>query len=273
MDQDIGFYRQRSNTAQKLEKMNMARKKAAMTKNIKCQDILPPEQQEALDDNELFIRKDINLIERDEKKVKSSMLTLQMQKYPNLPQNRFIKYAVFDGTSQTGVPTRTISIFIMPFPEDLRNFPVRICVLSSAKILEFIGLILYKCVVDLPEFDFEEVDQYGLFIAEENGEPDLDFPPLDVNENVYRFQFSHLALAKKLRPSNERAMSVTSENGTNSNIPDSQLSRQSSNVDTSKNEMINRQQTAELAMESHTNMMEVSSPISFDRFMHIKKST
>ena len=259
MDQDIGFYRQRSNTAQKIEKMNMARKKAAMTKNIKCEDILPPEQQEAKDDNELFIRKDINLFARDVKKVKSSMLTLQMQKYPNLPQNRFIKYAVFDGTSQTGTPTRNISIFIMPFPEDLRNFPVGICVLSSAKIEEFIGLILYKCVVDLPEFDFEEVDQYGLFITEENGEPDLDFPSLDVNEHVYRFQFSHLALAKK-RPT--RAMSVTSENGTSSTVLDSQIARQTSNVDSSKNEMINRQQTAELAMESHTNMMEVIQSIS-----------
>lgn len=43
----------------------------------------------------------------------------------------------------------------------------------------------------------ENVSAYCLHIAEDDGEVDTDFPPLDSNEPIHKFGFSTLALVEK----------------------------------------------------------------------------
>lgn len=85
-------HRQRSNTAQRLEKMDIERKKAAKVKHVKWEHnlnaITPTDQ------SELFQRKDFR---RKVLKKGQSLLSEQLEKCPNLPQNAFKDYVKFDG--------------------------------------------------------------------------------------------------------------------------------------------------------------------------------
>lgn len=86
-------HRQRSNTAQRLEKMDIERKKASKVKHIKWEinsGSLTSEKQQ-----ELFQRKDFR--KNDNKVKKGSLLSEQIEKCPKLPQNPFAKYTRFDG--------------------------------------------------------------------------------------------------------------------------------------------------------------------------------
>lgn len=86
--------------------------------------------------------------------------------------------------------------------------------LSTAKIHEFIGLICYKCSIANPDVALKSVRNYGLYITEEDGEVDADFPPLDGREPCSKFCFSHLALVERkatVGRIDQRTMSVTSE--------------------------------------------------------------
>jgi target of rapamycin complex 2 subunit MAPKAP1 len=134
--------------------------------------------------------------------------------FPPIEKNKFYMYSKFDGTSNT--ESKTIHVFIMPFPKEQRVYPITFTVQSKAKIVEFIGFILHGCYVQFPEIskkvDFQEVNDYSLYISDESGEVDSDFPPLDNNEQIQKFHFSHLALGKKSTQSFQtRTFSVVSD--------------------------------------------------------------
>lgn len=256
MDQDIGLHRQRSNTAQKLEKMDLARRKASKIKNIKCDDSAVSVANTSLVQNDyLFLKKEISTadVERPKAPVKS-LLSEQLLKCPKQPQNKFIEYARFDGTAQTGIPTKTMKIFLTMLPEKLRNYPLQICVTSTAKIQEFIGLICYKCSIAYPDIQLNSVKNYGLYITEEDGEVDMDFPALDLREPCSKFCFAHLALVERKyhdslisqsssRCDYDRALSITSESDLNKMIAESKAQ------DEQQNEAMKK-------MLGHTTMME-----------------
>lgn len=84
-------HRQRSNTAQRLEKMDIEKQKAAKVKHIKWENnpnLIEPEEQ-----LKLFQRKDFR---RKTPLKRLSLLSEQLEKCPNLPQNPFTEYAKFD---------------------------------------------------------------------------------------------------------------------------------------------------------------------------------
>lgn len=212
MDQGMGFI-QRSNTAQKLDKMNLARKRAAQIKNVKLQDqVAAPISQDA---SSLFIRKSVISAPRPKSVYPPGQsLTELLVKTPKQLLNKYLQYARFDGTGQLPALTKKIRIFLTMLPEKQRNYPMSFCVLGSAKIQEFIGLICYKTSVEYPDVELVSIRNYGLYITEEDGEVDADFPPLDLNEPCSKFCFSHLALVKRnvddVRP-DARTMSLSSE--------------------------------------------------------------
>jgi hypothetical protein len=192
MDHDIGFHRQRSNTAQKLEKLEIARRKAARIKNIKCDDSAPLTTGTEEADN-LFVRK----TSFGNAKATTSVLSDQLEKNPKQPENKFLEYARFDGTSLTEVSTRTFKIFLTMLPEKVRNYPIQVCAIGNTKIQDFIGLICYKCSIANPEYTLKSVKHYALYMVEEDGEVEMDFPALDVREPCSKFIFTHLALAER----------------------------------------------------------------------------
>lgn len=86
-------HRQRSNTAQRLEKMDIERKKAAKVKHVKWEH--NPNAITPTDQSELFQRKDFR--RKTPLRKGHSLLSEQLEKCPNLPQNAFKDYAKFDG--------------------------------------------------------------------------------------------------------------------------------------------------------------------------------
>ncbi|XP_013111260.1 stress-activated map kinase-interacting protein 1 [Stomoxys calcitrans] len=201
MDPEIGSYRFRSNTAQKLEKMDIARRKAAKTKCVNYEDeIIQPER------SDFFVRKLVkpqpklsleNGAEGEDSSDKlKSKLSIQLANSPKQVMNKFQEYAKFDGTSQSGVQTKRINVFLSMLPEKERNYPLKICVLSHAKISDVIGLVCYKASIKFPNLPLKSIRHYGLYMTEDTDDLET-FPPLDNCEPCSKFGFSHLTLAER----------------------------------------------------------------------------
>lgn len=211
---EIGSHRYRTNTAQKLEKMNQARRKAARIRSVKVDDSTVSEAT----DTDIFERKEVKQTQAPDdvsKKPPISRLSEQLTMCPKQSQNKFLQYARFDGTSQTGIATKNLSIFLTMLPENLRNFPMKVCVAANATIEEVIGYICYKCSIQYPDIQLQSARNYGLYLTEEDGEIDMDLPPLDLREPCAKFGFTHLALTVR-KPIAQvvidyRSLSMTSE--------------------------------------------------------------
>ncbi len=88
--------------------------------------------------------------------------------------------------------------------------PIQLLVLSSAKVSDVIGLAcwMFTNQSHRPVLPFEDVDSYHLLFAEEDGEYDFDFPPLDKSETIAKFHFTSLALV----PEASKFFSVSASN-------------------------------------------------------------
>ncbi|KAL7043921.1 hypothetical protein ACKWTF_001706 [Chironomus riparius] len=245
-------FRFRTNTAAKLEKISEIRKKQSQMKTVKVDDSIIKLNQEIEDDSTLFIRKEVNKTINEPVR---SKLTEQFETLPPIQLNKFREYSIFDGSSYPSNESKTIQVYITPISE-LKDYPIRCCVHSIAKIEEFIGYILFKCLNLYPEYaeHLEEVKNYGLFISDESGEPDLDFPALDLTEVIAKYQFNILALAKRVIPHMQnRTLSVASDTTTVFIHP---VIRQPS-IDTNRSLPTNlRNNQNELAMNVHETMVE-----------------
>lgn len=190
-DSDCGAHRYRTNTAQRLIKMEKELKKAAQIKHIKWEN--PPIFR--IDNELVFDKKEVP----DMKEPVKSLLSFQLDKCPSLPRNPFVEFAKFGGQAQIGMPTRVYKVFLTMLSQPDRNYPLSVCVLSSARMFELVGYICWKYTTDNPDalFQFKEnVNRYGLFIAEDDGEVDWDFSCLDPKENVGKFGLAYLALVE-----------------------------------------------------------------------------
>lgn len=204
-DSGISYFH-RSNTVQKLEKLNLARKKQSKIKTVRC-DIVPPA---GANNKDIFVKKDVSA----KVHVPNTKLGEQLAKCEVQAINKFLVYAQFDGSYQSSVATKKMKIFLTMLPEESRNYPLEVCVIATAKIHECIGLICYLCSIAYPDIVLLTVKNYGLYIAEADGEIDTDFPPLDAREPCSKFCFSHLALIERRNSdlkTDARAMSLTSE--------------------------------------------------------------
>nr|XP_033326748.1 stress-activated map kinase-interacting protein 1 isoform X2 [Megalopta genalis] len=189
-------HRERSNTAKRLEKMDLERKKAAKV-NIKWENnpAISLTQQ-----SELFQRKDFRKKTGQISK-RQSLLSEQLEKCPNLPQNPFMEYAKFDGSAQVDIPIRKYRIFMCMLPKEHRMYPLQVIVVATAKVLEFIGLICYKYSNEHPDHPLkEDITRYGLYFTEDDGEVDWDLPCLDPRETISKFEFTALGLTE-MKPS------------------------------------------------------------------------
>lgn len=251
--QENAFFRFRTNTDAKMDRLIDMKRKQGNVKTVKCDDNFVKFNEEMHDNDELFVRKDLSKISLEPRR---SKLTEQFETLPPIAVNKFQKFSCHDGTSHPINEIRTIQVFIMPFPKEHRDYPVRCCVQAITKIEDFVGFILFKCTQDnfeaAKQANFTDVKEYGLFITDETGEPDLDFPALDINEQIQRFQFSHLTLAKRIVPNfQNRTLSVVSDTTTLINP----VVRQSS-VDTNKSILSNVRRTDEMAMNVHDAFVE-----------------
>nr|CAG4639216.1 EOG090X072S [Daphnia magna] len=185
---DFGTRRRRLNTVVRLEKMKKEQQAAAMISTIRWKE--PDLTNLDEEKTKLFAKKEV--VFQNSKSVLARLLA----EHASDPDSPFIEYAKFDGNSQLRAPIRTIRIFLSMQTTQERNFPMTVCVIASAKVFELIGLVCYK-------FSSGTVDNYALFIAEDDGSPDADFPCLEPKEVVGKFGFTSLALVRSTQPPKE----------------------------------------------------------------------
>lgn len=125
---------------------------------------------------------------------KKSGLSSLMEQFTHLPLNPYMEYARYDGSGQVNIPTRKYRIFLTMLPEEQKHYPLYICCIAIAKIQDLIGLILLKFSTTHSDFTLKSVTDYGLYITEEDGEVDSDFPNLDPKESVAKFGFTCLGV-------------------------------------------------------------------------------
>lgn len=194
-DMDFG-HRLRSNTAQRLEKMDIAKKKAAKIKTIKweqdCEAKFTDEEK-----TNFFYKK---VVESKNKSKFKSKFSEQFKSCADMPMNQFINFGGVDGTAQFGINTKLFYIFLTMLSGDLRDYPMPVTVIATASIGELIGLICYKCSIANPSVCLKPVQYYALYITEDDGEVDSDFPSLDPREPCSKFGFKYLGLVEHRQP-------------------------------------------------------------------------
>lgn len=136
-DFDTGL-RMRSNTALRIEKVDLTKKKSTKTKNVKWETNNEPCTESFL--NEMFSKKDVI----PKRAPQRSLLSMQLETFIPLPKNPYQEFAKFDGSAQVELPARKYKIFLTMLPEDERNYPLTISCIVTASILQLIGLICYK---------------------------------------------------------------------------------------------------------------------------------
>ncbi|XP_075435518.1 target of rapamycin complex 2 subunit MAPKAP1 [Ascaphus truei] len=191
---DFGI-RRRSNTAQKLERLRKERQNQIKCKNVQWKERNTSHSAEEL--SSLFDKK--NFKEKVENSGRQSMLSVRLEQCPLQLNNPFNEYSKFDGKGHVGTTaTKKIDVYLSMQTSQDKLLPMTVVTIANAKVHDLIGLICWQYTSDGREPKLNDnVDSFCLHIAEDDGEVDTDFPPLDSNEPIHKFGFSTLALVEK----------------------------------------------------------------------------
>uniref|UniRef100_A0A9J8BJM2 Target of rapamycin complex 2 subunit MAPKAP1 n=2 Tax=Cyprinus carpio TaxID=7962 RepID=A0A9J8BJM2_CYPCA len=191
---DFGI-RRRSNTAQRLERLRKERQNQIKCKNIQWKE--RSSSQSADDLSSLFEKKDFK--DRPRSTGSKSTLSLRLEQCPQQLNNPFNEYSKFDGKGHVGTTaTKKIDVYLSMQSTQEKLHPMTVVTMANARVHDLIGLICWQYTSEGREPKLtENVNTYCLHIAEDDGEVDTDFPPLDSNEPIHKFGFSTLALVEK----------------------------------------------------------------------------
>jgi len=135
-----------------------------------------------------------------------SSLAKLMSAAKNMPANPFFEYVQFDGASNPGSPVKTINVYLVMSQGEERWTPTPVVVLMTAKVSDLIGLICHLYVQSgrQPTLKNSTPDGYTLFMADDDGLVEEDFPPLDPREPISKYDLP-LALVEMDLPPEEEA--------------------------------------------------------------------
>ncbi|CAG7720698.1 unnamed protein product, partial [Allacma fusca] len=186
-------HRSRSNTAIRLERLEKQRKAHTETIHIR---VNPGD----IGKNELVFARDGEYADK-KKQQRQRVFSIKklLDSGPHPSSMPFSTYARYEASCQPTAASKRIAIFLPFLPPKHRSYPVRVVIVASAKISDLIGLTLWMTSQNHPEIELFPPHYYNLLIADEDGEWDTDFPPLDSEELVSKFSFSHLALLRSER--------------------------------------------------------------------------
>ncbi|XP_039178843.1 target of rapamycin complex 2 subunit MAPKAP1 isoform X3 [Crotalus tigris] len=192
---DFGI-RRRSNTAQRLERLRKERQN-----QIKCKNVQWKERNITCSAEELsllFDKKNFK-VKPAHAPAKPSVLSVRLEQCPLQLNNPFNEYSKFDGKGHIGTTATKIIDVYLPFHASQEKLqPMTVVTIANAKVQDLIGLICWQFTSEGREPKLNDnVNAYCLHIAEDDGEVDTDFPPLDCNEPIHKFGFSTLALVEK----------------------------------------------------------------------------
>ncbi|KAM3873846.1 target of rapamycin complex 2 subunit MAPKAP1 isoform 5-T5 [Diretmus argenteus] len=191
---DFGI-RRRSNTAQRLERLRKERQNQIKCKNIQWKERSSSQSVEDL--GSLFEKRDFK--DRPRSTGTKSTLSLRLEQCPQQLNNPFNEYSKFDGKGHIGTTaTKKIDVYLSMQMAQEKLHPMMVVTIANARVHDLIGLICWQYTSEGREPKLNEnVNAYCLHIAEDDGEVDTDFPPLDSNEPIHKFGFSTLALVEK----------------------------------------------------------------------------
>ncbi|XP_072401364.1 stress-activated map kinase-interacting protein 1 isoform X2 [Diabrotica undecimpunctata] len=258
IDMDFNI-RERSNTAAQIEKLELARKKTAKMRHIKWESNGQPINWNNFDD--LFVKKDVSTLIKQKKNI--SKLSELIQYHLDIPKNPYIEYAKFDGTGQVNIPTKKYKIFLTMLPPQQRNYPMAVCCVAQAKVQELIGLTLLKLSYSHGTANLKSPSQYGLYITEEDGEVDSDFPCLDPKEPISKFGFICLGLVEH----KDAGKSVSFPEDNTILFTIEELNRTRTVSEKSKTYENKQMENYIQAVEDHNKLMEAPLYSSFRAFM------
>uniref|UniRef100_A0A8C6SP68 Target of rapamycin complex 2 subunit MAPKAP1 n=1 Tax=Neogobius melanostomus TaxID=47308 RepID=A0A8C6SP68_9GOBI len=190
---DFGI-RRRSNTAQRLERLRKERQNQIKCKNIQWKERTSSQSEDL---GSLFEKRDFK--DRPRSTGTKSTLSLRLEQCPQQLNNPFNEYSKFDGKGHIGTTaTKKIDVYLsMQMGQD-KVHPMTVVTIANARVHDLIGLICWQYTSEGREPKLNDnVNAYCLHIAEDDGEVDTDFPPLDSNEPIHKFGFSTLALVEK----------------------------------------------------------------------------
>ncbi|KAJ3605170.1 hypothetical protein NHX12_027220 [Muraenolepis orangiensis] len=191
---DFGI-RRRSNTAQRLERLRKERQNQIKCKTVQWKE--RPSSHSVDDLGSLFEKRDLR--DRPRTMGSKSTLSLRLEQCPQQLNNPFNEYSKFDGKGHIGTTaTKKIDVYLSMQMTQEKLHPMTVVTIANARVHDLIGLICWQYTGEGREPKLnEDVNAYCLHIAEDDGEVDTDFPPLDSNEPIHKFGFSTLALVEK----------------------------------------------------------------------------
>ena len=133
-----------------------------------------------------FVKKE--LFRRD---CSRSLLTQQISQL-SLEETPFLQFSKFSAFPSDEIRSLSVTVIV----DEFKDF-INITAVYSIRIFELIGLSLYiyhSKNLGLPITG--SIDDFMLYIADENGEVDRDFPALDRSDYLKKFRFSHLGLVR-----------------------------------------------------------------------------
>ncbi|XP_061406668.1 target of rapamycin complex 2 subunit MAPKAP1 isoform X1 [Lethenteron reissneri] len=208
---DFGI-RPRSNTAQRLERLRKERQNQVKCKNIPWKDrgTRQSSEEQAL----LFDKKDFRTkrAEAAATGAATSLLSMRLEKCPHQLNNPFNEFSKFDGKGHVGTTaTKRIDVYL-PGANPEHAHAMHVVVMANARVGDLIGLTCWQYTNEGREPKLKNsMETYCLHIAEDDGEVDADFPPLDATEPIHKFGFSTLALVEKytaLEQANKQSLFV-----------------------------------------------------------------
>ncbi|XP_074654687.1 target of rapamycin complex 2 subunit MAPKAP1-like [Tubulanus polymorphus] len=198
---DSSRQRRRSRTQTRLDKLKTENKRQKLIQHIQWKETTEFTDEDLADmfTKKSLIKNDDNETVNKTKTVKSALSTL-LENTTGI-DNPFKEYSQYDCSPGVGqIPVKTIDIYLTMQSEEERCYPMTVTALASTpKIRDFIGLICWQYFNEGRQPKLSgDVSMYDLYIAEDDGEPDLEFK-IDSNEPFAKFMFDKLCLVETRR--------------------------------------------------------------------------
>jgi len=164
---------------------------------VKTKTILwKPGNPEAAELEALFPRKNIIAHPPSAATGQKSLLSSLLANLTPADNNPWLEYARFDATGNPDAKmARCLTIY---YPVSAVGAPICLSCNRDAKVYELIGLACYKYSLEArtPAL-IPPLDNYSLYMCEEDGAVDIDFPALDPSDLLSKYGFQTLALGER----------------------------------------------------------------------------
>jgi len=187
--------RPRANTALQLQQ-KMISKEQEQAAVVHWKSPNPDMEKEPEELAELFPKKDL----KAKAPIKGvSLLTQQLESLsPEEHKNPWQEFARFEGSHYKEGMVKYVEVF--PMMEELSHAvprPIKLTCAKDAKVKDVVGLVCLKYTLEgrLPKLE-PPAENYNLYMCEEDGSMDRDFPALELKESFSKYGFPQLALVR-----------------------------------------------------------------------------